>query len=204
MGKFCRTHRGCYSAQFSRSTLLWRDIPDCGCRAALCFVGWVWMLCDNASEPFNRLKRCQESPKRGWCRQSVGVSFLPVLSLGGCSTLRNEEICFPSWTTNMAAKMEQLFDCCAVKFEFLDILTPVELQSLVLTSATLPLVNTLVIQHLCRLTQTSHSKIESFLFPRAAEITFPCGPVQHSLSWSLASATLCCYIITVNCWFPNL
>lgn len=56
-------------------------------------------------------------------------------------------------------------------------------------------------QHLCQLTQTSRSKPE--WEPWRVEIAFPCGPVQPSLSWSLASASLCCYNITFNRWFPK-
>lgn len=44
--------------------------------------------CDNA---FSELQRCRGSPGRGRCRRSVGVSFLPVLSLGGCSMLSGME-----------------------------------------------------------------------------------------------------------------
>ena len=89
--KFCHTHRSCYSVQFSRSSLLWRDISDRGHGAALRFVGWVWMLCDNASKSLSKLKRCRGSPGRGQCRQSVGVFFLPVPSLGRHSTLSGME-----------------------------------------------------------------------------------------------------------------
>lgn len=43
------------------------------------------------SESFTELQRWGGSPWRGWCRRTVGVSFLPVLSLGGCSTLSGTE-----------------------------------------------------------------------------------------------------------------
>lgn len=49
--------------------------------------------------------------------------------------LRNGETCFLSWTRNVAAKMEQISDCYALKFGVLDILSSVEPKSLVLTCA---------------------------------------------------------------------
>lgn len=49
--------------------------------------------------------------------------------------LRNGETYFLSRTRNVAAKMEQISDCYALKFGVLDILIPLELKSLVLTCA---------------------------------------------------------------------
>lgn len=132
-GKFCCMHRGCYSAQPPWSTLLWWGTFACGCRAALRVVGWVWIkgfvtALASCSASLKDAERAPREASAGRAYRSLLPSSLILRRMQ--HALTNGETCFLScWKRNVAAKTEQISDYYALRFEVLDLLSPVKVKS---------------------------------------------------------------------------
>lgn len=97
-GGWCET-RGSFATRAGAATQF--GFPEaCCCGGIYLTVGvkqhcvlWAGFECCVTMLPSHsgKLERCRGIPRRDRCRQSVGVSFLPTLSLGECSILSGME-----------------------------------------------------------------------------------------------------------------